>query len=137
MTRADVADQGANDQYGTLAQVEAIERGVQGPVQRAVLECRHAPHLEAPDETLAARGGVPAVSGLEQHFVIAFERSFDVALRPRVPVLRRTGGVNDEAVVLGAGRHRLQSGIYAAIAESLASTGTAVEVVPQGSSRPA
>ena len=46
--------QGANDQYGTLAQIEAIERGVQGPVQRAVLGCRHAPHLEAPDETLAA-----------------------------------------------------------------------------------
>jgi len=46
--------QGANDQYGTLAQIEAIERGVQGPVQRAVLDCRHAPHLEAPDETLAA-----------------------------------------------------------------------------------
>ena len=46
--------QGANDQYGTLAQIEAIERGVQGPVQRTVLDCRHAPHLEAPDETLAA-----------------------------------------------------------------------------------
>ena len=46
--------QGANDQYGTLAQIEAIERGVQGPVQRVVLDCRHAPHLEAPDETLAA-----------------------------------------------------------------------------------
>jgi pimeloyl-ACP methyl ester carboxylesterase len=46
--------QGANDQYGTLAQIEAIERGVHGSVQRAVLDCRHAPHLEAPDETLAA-----------------------------------------------------------------------------------
>ena len=46
--------QGAHDQYGTLAQIEAIERGVRGPVQRAVLDCRHAPHLEAPDETLAA-----------------------------------------------------------------------------------
>jgi pimeloyl-ACP methyl ester carboxylesterase len=46
--------QGADDQYGTLAQVDAIERGVQGPVQRAVLDCRHAPHLEAPEETLAA-----------------------------------------------------------------------------------
>jgi pimeloyl-ACP methyl ester carboxylesterase len=46
--------QGANDQYGTLAQIEAIERGVRGPVQRAVLDCRHAPHVEAPDDTLAA-----------------------------------------------------------------------------------
>jgi pimeloyl-ACP methyl ester carboxylesterase len=46
--------QGANDQYGTLAQIEAIEAGVQGRVRRTVLDCRHAPHLEAPDETLAA-----------------------------------------------------------------------------------
>ena len=46
--------QGEHDQYGTLAQIDAIERGLQGPVQRAVLDCRHAPHLEAPDETLAA-----------------------------------------------------------------------------------
>ena len=46
--------QGEHDQYGTLAQIEAIERGVRGPVERAVLDCRHAPHIEAPDETLAA-----------------------------------------------------------------------------------
>ncbi|HET6549427.1 MAG TPA: alpha/beta hydrolase [Solirubrobacter sp.] len=46
--------QGAHDQYGTLAQIEAIERGVRGPVERAVLDCRHAPHLEAPEETLSA-----------------------------------------------------------------------------------
>ena len=46
--------QGAHDQYGTLAQIDAIERGVSGPVRRAVLDSRHAPHLEAPEETLAA-----------------------------------------------------------------------------------
>ena len=46
--------QGEHDQYGTLAQIDAIERGVSGPVRRAVLDCRHAPHLEAPEETLAA-----------------------------------------------------------------------------------
>ncbi len=46
--------QGEHDQYGTLAQIEAIERGVAGPVERVVLQCRHAPHLEAPEETLAA-----------------------------------------------------------------------------------
>ena len=46
--------QGEHDQYGTLAQVDAIERGVAGPVQRLVLDCQHAPHLEAPEETLAA-----------------------------------------------------------------------------------
>jgi pimeloyl-ACP methyl ester carboxylesterase len=46
--------QGEHDQYGTLAQIDAIERGVSGPVSRVVLDCRHAPHLEAPEETLAA-----------------------------------------------------------------------------------
>jgi pimeloyl-ACP methyl ester carboxylesterase len=46
--------QGRQDQYGTLAQIDAIERGIAGPVSRAVLEARHAPHLEAPAETLAA-----------------------------------------------------------------------------------
>ena len=46
--------QGEHDQYGTLAQIDAISRGVAGPVTRAVVEARHAPHLEAPEETLAA-----------------------------------------------------------------------------------
>jgi pimeloyl-ACP methyl ester carboxylesterase len=46
--------QGEHDQYGTLAQIEAIERGVRGRVDRAVLDCRHAPQLEAPEETLVA-----------------------------------------------------------------------------------
>src|SRR4051812_15358192 len=46
-----------HDQYGTLAQVEAIERGLGGPVHVAVLDCRHAPQLEAPEETLLAATG--------------------------------------------------------------------------------
>ena len=46
--------QGTQDQYGTLAQVAAIERGVRGPFRRLVLDVGHAPHLEAPEETLAA-----------------------------------------------------------------------------------
>jgi pimeloyl-ACP methyl ester carboxylesterase len=41
--------QGARDQYGTLAQVDAV-----APQRRVVLDCRHAPHLEAPDATLHA-----------------------------------------------------------------------------------
>lgn len=41
--------QGERDQYGTLAQVDAID-----PDERVVLDCRHAPHLEAPEETLRA-----------------------------------------------------------------------------------
>jgi pimeloyl-ACP methyl ester carboxylesterase len=46
--------QGEHDQYGTLAQVEAVRDGVAGPSELVVLDARHAPHLEAPDETLAA-----------------------------------------------------------------------------------
>jgi pimeloyl-ACP methyl ester carboxylesterase len=47
--------QGTADRYGTLAQVDAIERGVSGPVERVVLEgCGHSPHLERGPETLRA-----------------------------------------------------------------------------------
>jgi pimeloyl-ACP methyl ester carboxylesterase len=46
--------QGGDDEYGTLAQVDAIERGVSGSVRRLVLDgCGHAPHLEAGDLTIA------------------------------------------------------------------------------------
>lgn len=47
--------QGRRDQYGTLAQVREVETRSRAPVDVAVLEdCRHAPHLDRPDETLAA-----------------------------------------------------------------------------------
>jgi pimeloyl-ACP methyl ester carboxylesterase len=46
--------QGEHDQYGTLAQVEAVRDGVAGPAELVVLDARHAPHLEAPEPTLAA-----------------------------------------------------------------------------------
>jgi pimeloyl-ACP methyl ester carboxylesterase len=46
--------QGEHDQYGTLAQVEAVRAGVSGSAELVVLDCRHAPHLEAPEETLEA-----------------------------------------------------------------------------------
>jgi pimeloyl-ACP methyl ester carboxylesterase len=43
------------DPYGTLAQVDAIERGVSGPVERLVLPgTGHSPHLDHPDEVVAA-----------------------------------------------------------------------------------
>jgi pimeloyl-ACP methyl ester carboxylesterase len=46
--------QGADDEYGTLAQVDAIRRGVVGPVDTHVLAaCGHAPHRERTEETLA------------------------------------------------------------------------------------
>jgi pimeloyl-ACP methyl ester carboxylesterase len=47
--------QGRDDAYGTLAQVEAIERQSGGPVSRLVLPaCGHAPHRDQPDATAAA-----------------------------------------------------------------------------------
>jgi pimeloyl-ACP methyl ester carboxylesterase len=49
-----LAIQGEHDQYGTLAQIDAIEAGVSGPFERVVLDARHAPHIEAPEETLRA-----------------------------------------------------------------------------------
>ena len=46
--------QGIEDQYGTLEQLDRIEAAATGPVERLHLACRPAPHLEAPEETLAA-----------------------------------------------------------------------------------
>jgi pimeloyl-ACP methyl ester carboxylesterase len=47
--------QGADDQYGTIAQIEAIERRTLAPVESLVFDgCRHAPHLEKPQATLDA-----------------------------------------------------------------------------------
>ena len=59
--------QGDADEYGTLAQVEAIEAGCGGPVRRLLLPgCGHAPHRDRPDDTLAA--------------MTAFVRDLDAAL---------------------------------------------------------
>ena len=47
--------QGADDQYGTLAQVQAIEARSRAPVKTLILDgCRHSPHLEQPQATLDA-----------------------------------------------------------------------------------
>jgi len=46
--------QGEHDQYGTMAQLDAIEAGVAGPVERLHPAARHAPQLEAPEATLTA-----------------------------------------------------------------------------------
>ena len=47
--------QGRDDEYGTLAQLDAIERQVAGPVERLELpECGHSPHRDQPGPTLAA-----------------------------------------------------------------------------------
>jgi pimeloyl-ACP methyl ester carboxylesterase len=50
-----LAIQGADDQYGTLAQLDAIERGVTGSFERLVLaNCRHSPHRDQESAVLAA-----------------------------------------------------------------------------------
>jgi pimeloyl-ACP methyl ester carboxylesterase len=47
--------QGADDQYGTLAQVRAIEARSPAPVECLILEaCRHSPQFEQPRATLDA-----------------------------------------------------------------------------------
>jgi pimeloyl-ACP methyl ester carboxylesterase len=50
-----LAIQGADDEYGTLSQLDAIERGVSGPVERLVLaNCKHSPHRDQEAATLDA-----------------------------------------------------------------------------------
>jgi pimeloyl-ACP methyl ester carboxylesterase len=47
--------QGDEDQYGTLAQIEAIKKGVAGSVQKLTLkDCGHSPHLDQPEQTRGA-----------------------------------------------------------------------------------
>lgn len=53
--------QGTDDPYGTLAQVDAIERGVAGRFERCVVPgCGHHPHREQREITLAAMTGFAA-----------------------------------------------------------------------------
>jgi pimeloyl-ACP methyl ester carboxylesterase len=50
-----LAIQGAEDEYGTMAQVEAIARQVGGACEIVRVEgCGHSPHRDRPGETLAA-----------------------------------------------------------------------------------
>lgn len=50
-----LAVQGADDEYGTMAQVEAVARAVGGPCEVVELEeCGHSPHRDQPERTLSA-----------------------------------------------------------------------------------
>ncbi|HBN31780.1 MAG TPA: alpha/beta hydrolase [Rhodobacteraceae bacterium] len=50
-----LAIQGVSDQYGTMAQIDRLERGVKGPFARLDLaDCKHAPQFEQRVRTLAA-----------------------------------------------------------------------------------
>ena len=49
-----LAIQGEGDQYGTRAQIGALEDELYCPLEVAMLaDCRHAPHLDQPERTLA------------------------------------------------------------------------------------
>ena len=67
---------------------------------------------------------------LQDKFVIAFEASFDAryGLEYTSPTTGRVTVREDHLGPDGT----VRSGVYAAMAESIASTGTAVEVVPRG-----
>jgi pimeloyl-ACP methyl ester carboxylesterase len=50
-----LAIQGADDEYGTLAQLDAVEHGIAGPFERLVLaNCKHSPHRDQEAATLDA-----------------------------------------------------------------------------------
>jgi pimeloyl-ACP methyl ester carboxylesterase len=49
-----LAIQGIHDQFGTLAQLDEIERLAAGPVQRLHLACRHAPFVQSQQESVDA-----------------------------------------------------------------------------------
>jgi pimeloyl-ACP methyl ester carboxylesterase len=50
-----LAIQGVGDPYGTLAQIREIETRAYSPVDVEIFEgCKHAPHFEQPEKTLAA-----------------------------------------------------------------------------------
>jgi len=57
--------QGLDDQYGTMAQVEAIQKQSGGPVEVVALaDCRHSPQRDQPEATLEAIVGfVGRISG--------------------------------------------------------------------------
>jgi pimeloyl-ACP methyl ester carboxylesterase len=50
-----LAVQGYDDEYGTMAQVEAVATQVRGPCEVVRLEaCGHSPHRDQPERTLEA-----------------------------------------------------------------------------------
>ena len=49
-----LAIQGREDQYGTLAQIETLRQRLSSPLETLILDdCRHSPHLDCPQPTLA------------------------------------------------------------------------------------
>ena len=60
--------QGLDDEYGTLAQVDTIERGLTGSVQRLLLaDCGHSPHLSQPAAVVEATARFVGRIGGDHH----------------------------------------------------------------------
>jgi pimeloyl-ACP methyl ester carboxylesterase len=56
-----LAIQGFDDEYGTMAQLEAIARQIGGPIELLRLaDCRHSPHRDQPGAVLEAISGFMA-----------------------------------------------------------------------------
>ena len=83
--------QGERDQYGTMAQLDAIEQRAAGPVRRVHLDCQHSPPTELPDETInavaqfVATVGASRVRAAEDRVRIAEESYDDPAATVLVP----------------------------------------------------
>jgi pimeloyl-ACP methyl ester carboxylesterase len=91
-----LAVQGREDQYGTLAQIEALERRLYAPLEKLILEnCGHAPFIDKPEETLTAIAD----------FVARLERieKVEVELLQSAPFLPRAAGEGDHAKLGGGG----------------------------------
>lgn len=74
--------QGERDQYGTMAQLEAIEQRAAGPVRRVHLDCQHAPPTELPEQTVEAIADFVAALGRDGGGLRVVEEPFD---RPAWP----------------------------------------------------
>ena len=75
--------QGERDQYGTMAQLDAIERRAGGAVRRVHLDCQHSPPTELPEQTTAAI--VEFVNDLDPPMHITEERYDGPAAQVLVP----------------------------------------------------
>ena len=67
--------QGEHDQYGTMAQLDAIEQRARGPVTRVHLDCGHSPPTEEPEATIDAIAGF--LADLPDDTVDIVEEPFD------------------------------------------------------------
>ncbi len=54
-----LAIQGADDQYGSMAQIDVIEKKTSGPFARQILpDCQHSPHIDQREKVLALVDGL-------------------------------------------------------------------------------